>query len=279
MKFIVKQQPAYAYTGGKVPDPSLPSVMFIHGAANDHSVWALQSRHFAYHGWNVLAVDLPGHGKSVGEACSSIPQYAGWVTELLDQSGLQRTAIVGHSMGSLIGLQVTIHHPDRVSHLALLGTSLPMPVGPPLMEAARLRPHEAYDMLTLWGHAPHMRLGASPVPGTSLLIAYRRLLEKSCPGVLANDLAACQAFHLPATELVTITTPTLVLNGNRDMLTSAKAATAVANHIPAARLSILDNVGHALMQEAPVAVLNALKKFLIQSGRTQLPKQMAILSS
>ncbi|MBL8512101.1 MAG: alpha/beta hydrolase [Betaproteobacteria bacterium] len=262
MKFIVKQQPAYAYTGGKTLAPSQPSVVFIHGAANDHSVWALQSRHFAYHGWNALAVDLPGHGKSFGKACTSIDQYADWVIDLLDHGGLQRAALVGHSMGSLIALQIAMRHPDRVSHLALLGTSLPMPVGAPLMEAALQRPHEAYDMLTLWGHAPPSRLGASPIPGTSLLMAYRCLLEKSRPGVLANDLAACQAFNLPAADLATITIPTLILNGSRDLMTPAKAATALASRIASSRLVILDDVGHNLMQEAPVAVLDALKKFL-----------------
>ncbi|MEO8386569.1 MAG: alpha/beta fold hydrolase, partial [Betaproteobacteria bacterium] len=84
MKFIVQQQPAYVYTGGKPFDPAKPSLVFIHGSANDHSVWTMQARYLAHHGWNVLAPDLPGHGKSFGEAKTSIDAYAAWIIDLLD---------------------------------------------------------------------------------------------------------------------------------------------------------------------------------------------------
>ena len=76
MKFLVQQQPAYVYTGGKNFDATKPSVIFIHGTANDHSVWTLQARYFAHHGWNVLAPDLPGHGKSFGDAKTTIASAA-----------------------------------------------------------------------------------------------------------------------------------------------------------------------------------------------------------
>ena len=56
----------YCYTGGKAFDAAKPTVVFIHGVLNDHSVWILQSRYLAHHGWNVLAVDLPGHCRSDG---------------------------------------------------------------------------------------------------------------------------------------------------------------------------------------------------------------------
>ena len=100
MKFLVQQQPAYVYTGGKPFEPAKPSVVFIHGAANDHSVWTLQARYFAHHGWNALAVDLPGHGKSFGDAKISIAQYADWLVALLDNGAIGRTAPSGNAIGS-----------------------------------------------------------------------------------------------------------------------------------------------------------------------------------
>ncbi|MGA7813275.1 alpha/beta fold hydrolase, partial [Caballeronia sp.] len=79
MMLDVNGAQAYAYTGGNAFDPSRPAAVFIHGAQHDHSVWALQSRYFAYHGLSVLAVDLPGHSRSAGPALRSIGALADWI--------------------------------------------------------------------------------------------------------------------------------------------------------------------------------------------------------
>ncbi len=262
MKFLVQQQPAFVYTGGKPFDATKPSIIFIHGAANDHSVWTLQSRYFAHHGFNALAVDLPGHGKSFGEAKTTIAQYADWVINLCDNGAIREATLVGHSMGSLVGLDLAIRYPTRVSRLALLGCSTPMPVADALMDAAKQRPHEAFDMLNIWGHAPQVKWNQSALPGTSLMMAYKCLLEKSRPGVLANDLAACSAFALAADTMAHIVAPTLVLSGSKDMMTPPKAAQSVAKQIAGAKFISLDGVGHAMMQEAPSRVLDALRDFV-----------------
>ena len=103
MWLTVRGQKSYAYTGGKPFNPALPTVVFIHGAQHDHSVWILQSRYLAHHGYGVLAVDLPGHVKSAGVPLGSIEDMAAWITELLDAAGVIQAALVGHSMGSLFG--------------------------------------------------------------------------------------------------------------------------------------------------------------------------------
>ena len=262
MKFLVQQQPAYVYTGGKPFDTSKPSVVFVHGAANDHSVWTYQARYFAHHGWNAMAVDLPGHGKSFGDARKSIAGYADWLINLLDNGAIGRTALVGHSLGSLIALDCATRHGSRVSQLALIGTSAPMPVADTLLDAAHNRPAEAFDMLNIWGHAPQLKWGKNPTPGTSSMMAYKRLLEQSRPGVLATDLAACHAF-LPDDKLFAgINVPALVIAGTRDMMTPVKSSQALAARIASCRMTILEDVGHAMMQEAPGKTLDALKGFL-----------------
>src|SRR6185312_702376 len=124
MLLQVDHKPAYVYTGTKPIVPGQRAIMFVHGAANDHSVWTLQSRYFAYHGFNVLAVDLPGHGKSGGPPLATVEDMAGWATQLLDAAGIQKAALVGHSMGSLIALEAAARHPDRVEKLALIGGSM-----------------------------------------------------------------------------------------------------------------------------------------------------------
>src|SRR5271167_1562421 len=105
MRCAVGGDSAYAYTGGRRFDAALPSIVFVHGAAHDHSVWALQSRYFAHHGHNVLAVDLPGHGRTGGGPPPSVEAAAQWLAALLDAMRVSPVALVGHSLGALVVLE------------------------------------------------------------------------------------------------------------------------------------------------------------------------------
>ncbi len=111
MRLSVNGDEIFAGTGGRPFDPSLPLVVFLHGAGFDHSMWALFSRWFSHHGYSVLAPDLPGHGRSKGELISSISGMADWVTRLIATTGATKAGLVGHSMGSLIALDTAARHP------------------------------------------------------------------------------------------------------------------------------------------------------------------------
>jgi pimeloyl-ACP methyl ester carboxylesterase len=259
--FIVQGYPAYAYTGGREFDVTKPAVVMVHGAALDHSVWQWQSRYLAHHGHCVLAVDLPGHGRSPGAARTSVEGIADWIAALLDAAGLRQAAVVGHSMGGIAALETALRHPSRVSKLALLGVSAPMPVGEPFLAAARDDSPAAFDMQTTWGHARNLQLAASPVPGTTLLGASRRLNGRARAGLQAIGLAACSQWRPPMDAVRAMSTPTLVVAGRRDQMTPLKAVRNLAEAIPGARLVTLD-AGHAMMSEAPRETLAALRTFL-----------------
>lgn len=262
-QFIVMGYPAYAYTGGRPFDPSLPAVVLVHGAAFDHTVWQWQSRALAHHGFSVLAVDLPAHGRSPGIARTSIEAMAAWVDALIDAAGLARVALVGHSMGALVALETARRHPERVTKLALVGPAMPMAVGAGFLAAAKDDAPEGFDMEAVWGHARSAVLATSPVPGTYLLGASRRLNGRARAGVLHADLAACDAYRLPAQALREVRTPTLVVAGRRDQMTPFRAGKAVGEAIPGARLVALD-AGHSMMSEAPRELLSALRAFLAE---------------
>ena len=66
----------FAATGGKELSSKLPLIIFLHGAGMDHTVWNLQTRYFAYHGYSVLSIDFPGHGRSEGPLMENIEQMA-----------------------------------------------------------------------------------------------------------------------------------------------------------------------------------------------------------
>src|SRR3954469_12839118 len=128
MNYNVLGRDVYAYTAGHAIDANKPSQLFIHGGEQDHSAWALQSRYFAYHGHNVLVPDLPGHGRSAGPPLSTIGELADWAAKLLDATSIGQAAVAGHSMGALIALELAMRAPQHVNKLALLGSSVPMPV-------------------------------------------------------------------------------------------------------------------------------------------------------
>jgi len=261
MQFIVQGYPAYAYTGGRPFDPALPTVVFVHGAAFDHSVWQWQSRYFAHHGRAVLALDLPGHGRSPGALRESIEQWAEWLAAFIDAAGLAKPALVGHSMGSLIALATALADPRRIARLALVGTAAPMPVGDAFLDAARDEPAVGLEMEAVWGHARSVALATSAVPGTSLLDATRSLNGRSKPGALLAALRACNAYRAPLDKVRALDVPTLVVAGKRDQMTQFKAGKGLAAEIPNAKFAALD-AGHSMMSEAPRELLKALRDFL-----------------
>ncbi|QJR16201.1 alpha/beta fold hydrolase [Usitatibacter palustris] len=262
MRFIVQGYPAYAYTGGRPFDPKARALVFIHGSSNDHSTWQWQSRYFAHHGFTVLAPDLPAHGRSPGTARTSVPAMADWVAELIVAAGVSDAAVVGHSLGALVALDLALRHRVRVRSLVLIGASVPMPVGEPFLAAARDDAPEAFDMATNWSHARHVELQVSPVPGISLVGASRRLNGRTAPGVQHADLNACNTYSPDPAALLALDLPVLVVSGTRDRMTPPENGRALANAIPGARFASIPGAGHTPMSEAPRETLAALRGFL-----------------
>jgi pimeloyl-ACP methyl ester carboxylesterase len=262
MDLVVDGKRTYAYTAGRKLDPQRPSVAFVHGAANDHTAFLLQSRYFAYHGCNALAFDLPGHGRSDGPPLASIGALADWTARALDAAGVAQAALVGHSMGSLAALECAARHPDRVRALALVATSAPMAVGEALLTAARDDGHDALDMINIWGHSGAAQIGGNSVPGMWMTGAYLRLLERAKPQVLHVDLKACAEYTDGTASAAKVKCPTLFILGSRDMMTPARNAKDLCGAIPGNRTVILEGAGHAMMAERPDAVLDALIGFV-----------------
>ena len=262
MKLVVDGKSAFAYTGTREFNAALPTAVFIHGAANDHSVWSLQSRYFAFHGWNVLALDLPGHGQSEGSPCTTIEDYAHWVASFLDGVGAKAVVVIGHSMGSLTALELSARRPDLVRKLALVGTAVPMAVGDVLLDAARDDEDKARRMIVEWSFAPASQLGNNhAVPGMWLPGNSLALMRRMAKGVLHADLAACKAYFGGLDAAKNVAVPALVVVGARDMMTSPKGAQGVIAALPNARVETLGEAGHHMLSEAPEQVLDALWKF------------------
>ena len=262
MELRIGGESAYAYTGGKPFDPAIPAIVFVHGGALDHSVWILQSRYLAHHGYGVLAVDLPGHGRSGGAPLASIEDMAGWLVALLDAAQVGAAALVGHSMGSLAALECAARYPQRVGRIALIGTAFPMRVSPDLLEAARSDEALAQRMINVWSHAAYAHYPGNPGPGSWVSGASLRLMQRQQRGALHADFAACNAYLAGFESAGRVKCPALFLLGARDAMTPARAGRDLAKAVPHAVVKTLDGSGHNLMGEKPDEILDALVEFL-----------------
>jgi pimeloyl-ACP methyl ester carboxylesterase len=273
MQLLVDGIEVHAATGGREPDPARPLVVFLHGAALDHTVWALLARFFAHRGCAVLAPDLPGHGHSGGAPLPSIAALADWTAALIGGAGANKAALVGHSMGSLIALETAARHPRCVTAIGLIGAAAAMPVTAALLDAAKANDHAAIDMLRIWGYGFRAGLGGSLAPGLWMLGGAERLLERARPGVLFTDLAACNDFRDGLASAAKVAAPATLVLGELDLMTPVKAGRALAAALPNARVVVLAGAGHMLMSERPDEVLAALRDLAAGAGVTSASVQ------
>ena len=268
MNYAINGQALYAYSGGKAFDAAKPTLVFIHGVLNDHSVWALQSRWFANHGYNVLAIDLPGHGRSQGKPPASVAEAAEAILALLDQLQVPQAVLAGHSWGSLIALHAASLAPQRVSQLVLVGTAFPMPVAPALLEMSASAPEKAIAMVNQFSHSSL----CSPVTGQGMnngLWTYggaralmRRVLASNPEhNVFQTGFQACNSYATGLEDMAKVSCPVLFILGSADQMTPPRAARALVDAAASAHVVTLP-AGHSLMTEAPDGVLLAMREQL-----------------
>ena len=265
MDLLVNGNKAYAYTGGRPFDAALPCVVFVHGALHDHSVWTLLARWCAHHGFGVLAVDQPGHARSAGAPLASVEAIADWLLALLDAAGVAQAALVGHSMGSLIALEAAARVPQRVPRLVMLGTAYPMKVSDALLATARDEPLRAIDMVNVFSHSTHAAKPSHPSPGSWLHGSNRALMRRVQAGQPAvnmfhHDFSVCDAYAGGLAAAQRVRCPTTFILGKRDQMTQPRHSVELARVLKAQVHTL--KAGHALMTEAPDAVLAALRAAL-----------------
>ena len=262
MRLDVAGRRLFVATGGRPFDPSGPVLVLVHGAGMDHTVWSMQARYFAHHGYSVFSPDLPGHGRSDGPSPATIPEHAERLAEVLEVAGVGAVHIAGHSMGSLIALALASAGRISVTKLALLGTAAHIRVAPALLEAARRGEHTALESIIGWGVGRRAQIGGNRAPGLWIAGSGMRLLETARQGVLAGDLAACNDWTDGLSAAAGIDCPALLLLGSDDRMTPRRAALPLADAITDCRIRVLPGAGHMMMTEQPDETLDCLEEFL-----------------
>ncbi len=250
----------YVSTGGQAFAPALPTVVFLHGSGMDHRCWALQTRWFAFHGYSVLAPDLPGHSLSGGEALGDIESMAAWVWQLLDSLGVGQASLVGHSQGGLVALEAAALEPQRVTSISMIASAASIPVNEQLLAMARDNKPAAVRAMLNWGFGPLYHAGLSAIPGQAPIGIGSRIMNRN---PLAIDLQACNSYTRGQQRAAKLDIPAQLVLAGQDRMTPAKAGRALAETLPDLRSLVeLDDAGHMLPIEAPRRCLAALKQFI-----------------
>ncbi|MCL5959716.1 MAG: alpha/beta hydrolase [Chloroflexi bacterium] len=232
--------------------PDTSSIVFIHGSGGNGAQWAYQSRYFSKR-YNVVALDLPGHGRNRGETLKEIGDMAGYVLSEIERLQLNRPALVGHSLGGAVALQAALDRPPALGSLVLVGTGARLRVLPSFLESI-LTDHDK----ALGDMAGYIFSRNAPEPIVDKAMSESRKVPAR---VLYDDLAACDRFDVMQ-RLGEIRLPTLIVVGRDDFMTPVKYSEYLKANIPGSHLEIIEGAGHMVMLEQVDRFDSVLDTFL-----------------
>ena len=266
MHLAVSGKQVFATTGGKPFDSNKPVVIFLHGSGFDHTTWNLQSRFFAFRGYTVLALDLPGHTNSEGPALESIEAMADWLNDVVETVDAKNISLVAHSQGCLIALEYASRYPGRLRTLSLIASGLATPVNDALLDAAENNPEAAITMMLGWGFGPVGQLHQGPIPGNSMVSAGRKVMRGHRSNALAADLHACNAYQNGKRAASMVAVPVQVIVAGKDRMASRKATDELIANLRDPHVTLIAESGHIVQQEAPDKCRSLLKGFIFSNN-------------
>jgi pimeloyl-ACP methyl ester carboxylesterase len=266
MYFDVNGKRAFASTGGKTFDNTLPVVIFLHGSGLDHTFWSLHTRFFAFRRYGVLAPDFPGHTKSDGPPLTSIESMADWLNDVTKTLGANNISMVGHSHGCLVALEFAARYKEKLKSVSFVASGLATPVNSALIDAAGNNPDAAIALMLDWGFGPAGHMHQGPIPGNSMLTGARKVMRGNVPAALAADLQACNAYKNGKVAAAAIDCPVQVILAGKDRMAPRNAGMELAGHLDNPELHIVAGSGHMIPQEAPDECRRVLKEFIFSNN-------------
>mgnify|MGYP001823057405 CR=1 FL=1 len=262
MYFKVNGKNTFASTGGKEFDKSKPTVIFLNGSGLDHTFWGLHSRFFAFRNYSVICPDYPGHSHSEGPALFSIEEMGDWVNDVVEVLDANNVSVVAHSQGCLVALEYVSRHPERVKSASFIASGLATPVNAALIEAAENNPDAAIAMMVGWGFGAAGHLHQGPIPGNSMIAGGRKIMGRNVPTELATDLKACKAYQNGKTAAEAIKRPRQVVLAGKDRMAPRKAGMELVEYLDGPELTVIEESGHMIPQEAPNRLRKLLRDFI-----------------
>ncbi|MCZ7625298.1 MAG: alpha/beta hydrolase [Candidatus Methylomirabilota bacterium] len=252
----VRSAPIHFIEQGPTPVGHLPPILFLHGAGGSHQVWLQQLRVLGRRR-KAIAIDLPGHGGSEGGGADRIDVYCDAIKIFLTVLGLDRTVLVGHSMGGAIAQRLALVDPGLFAAIVLIGTGARLRVRPQIFAGLHDDTERTVELMASWGRAP-----GSPA---ELLKQDADAMLRTPVSVIEGDFRACDAFDVME-QVKVITLPTLVICGTDDLMTPPKYAEYLHRQINGSQLLLIPSAGHMVMIEKPDEVSEAIEAFLDRLG-------------
>ena len=266
MKFKVNNKEVFASTGGRPFDKKKPLIIFIHGSGLSHITWVLQTRYFAFHGYSVLAIDLPGHGYSQGPALETIEEQGKWISDVIDAMDTKEASLVGHSQGCLVVLECASQFPEKIKSISLMGGAGAIPMNPELLDLAEKGDPKAVELMMDWAHGPAGHFGGHPVPGLHHMnLGGSIVINGSVKNALGVDFRACDNYKNGLEAAKNVKCPTLNILGNKDKMCPLKEGIRLAEAIDNSEVEIIKNCGHMILLEEADQALAALKRFVTEN--------------
>ena len=246
----------FVSTGGMNFDKEKPSILLMHGSGLTHIVWSLHEQFYASQGYNILSVDLPGHGNSEGPSLKSIEEISDWIKSLINVLDITKIIIIGHSQGCLVGIDFAARYENLLSSLVLVAGSYKMPVNKDLIELAEAGDEKAVLLMMKWGYEGSKAfIGGNPVK--KIINSSREIRE-----VLAVDLNACNNYKGGKESLEKINCPTLCIFGDLDKMVPLEVGNKMALMIKNSEKKVINNCGHMIIFEKAFEMRKIVKEFL-----------------
>jgi len=239
-------------------DKKKPTIVLMHGSGLTHIVWSLHEQFYLSQGFNVLSVDLPGHGNSEGPSLKSIEEISNWIKSLMLKAGVSKVIIIGHSQGCLVGIDFASRYPELIEKLVLVAGSYRMPVNQDLIDLAEAGDERALLLMMKWGYEGSKAfIGGNPVK--KIINSAREIRE-----VLAVDLKACNNYKNGEESLKKIDCPTLCIFGDLDKMVPVKVGLKMSEQIKNSETKIISNCGHMIIFEKAFEMRKLVKEFIIK---------------
>ena len=243
-------------TGGTDIDKKKPTILLMHGSGLSHIVWSLHEQFYVSQGFNILSIDLPGHGNSDGPSLKSIEEISDWVKELVKNLEIQKISFIGHSQGCLIGIDFASRYPDLINKLVLAGGSYKLPVNQDLLDLAQAGDEKALLLMMKWGYEGSKAfIGGNPVK--KIINSTREIRE-----ILYIDLNACNNYKSGKESIEKIKCSTLCIFGDLDKMVPLEVGKKMADKIKKSEVKIINDCGHMIIFEKAFEMRKSVIEFL-----------------
>ncbi|MDA9710461.1 alpha/beta hydrolase [Candidatus Pelagibacter sp.] len=256
MIFQLENKNIHVSDSGQGIDINKDTIVFLHGSGLSHIVWSLAEQFFLSKNYNVLSIDLPGHGNSDGPCLDSIEKIADWLEKVFDKLRLKNLILVGHSQGCLEILEYSSRYKERLKKLVFVGGSNKMPVHQDLLELAQSGHSDAVKLMMNWGYEGSKKfIGGNPVE--KIIQSPRDISE-----ILAIDLNACNNYSNGSEAAKVIDLPSLLILGELDKMVNLEAGKKFSNLIKNSTTHVIKGCGHMIMIEKAFEMREKILEFL-----------------